>query len=118
MELLVQWVRNNWVIVSLFLFITIVALSFTPLKHLARNDKILHFAAYSVLALPLVLKKPNYWILVLIGYGLCSGGIELIQLYANHRTDVMDVLANIVGLVSGSIVAFAINWLLPERVSN
>lgn len=118
MELLVQWIRKNWILFSLLLFVTIVVLSFTPLKHLARNDKILHFAAYGVLALPLVLKKPNYWLLLLVGYGLCSGVIELIQPYAHHRTDIMDVLANVLGLVSGSIVAFVINWMFPERKIN
>ncbi|TEW49816.1 VanZ family protein [Psychromonas algicola] len=113
MNLLVQWVRKYWILISLFLVITITVLSFTPLLNaLASCDKILHFTAYFVLVLPLILRKPRYWFVLLIIYALSSGVIELLQPYANHRTDVMDVLANISGLVCGSVVAFIINYFV------
>ena len=113
MKLLVQWVRKYWVLTSLLFVITITVLSFTPLSNaLASSDKILHFTAYFVLALPLILKKPRYWFVLLIVYAISSGVIELLQPYANHRTDMMDVLANISGLVCGSVVAFVVNYFV------
>jgi len=113
MNLLVQWIRKFWILISLLLVITITVLSFTPLLNaLASSDKILHFSAYFVLVLPLILRKPRYWFLLLIIYALSSGVIELLQPYANHRTDIMDVLANISGLICGSVAAFIVNYFV------
>lgn len=112
MKLLVQWIRQYWVATSLLLFITITILSFTPLKALASNDKVLHFTAYFVLVLPLMLKKPMHWLVLLIIYAFSSGAIELLQPYANHRTDIMDLFANIIGLFCGSVVASIINYFI------
>jgi VanZ family protein len=115
MEWLVIWIRKYWILSSLALFITIAILSFSPIILLSTSDKMLHVLAYSVLVLPLMLKKPRYWLAVLIGYGLWSGAIELVQPYANHRTDIMDVLANIAGLFIGSLFAAIINYYVPEQ---
>jgi len=113
MNLLVQWVRKYWILISLLLVITITVLSLTPLLNaLASCDKMLHFTAYFILVLPLMLKKPRYWFALFIVYALLSGVIELLQPYANHRTDLMDVWANISGLICGSIVAFIINYFV------
>ena len=113
MNLLVHWVRKYWILTSLLLVMMITVLSFTPLLNaLASSDKMLHFTAYFVLVLPLILKKPKHWFALLIIYALSSGVIELLQPYANHRTDLMDVWANISGLICGSIVAFIINYFV------
>jgi len=95
---------------------TIIVLSFMPLTSLAQQDKALHFSAYFALVLPLMLKQPKYWLVILLGYALLSGAIEILQPYVHHRYDIMDMLANTLGLVSGAMAAFIINrFIFPTK---
>jgi len=116
MRLLVQWIREHWMMASLIILMTILVLSFIPITSLAQHDKALHFSAYFALVLPLMLKQPKYWFVILLGYALLSGAIEILQPYAHHRYDIMDILANTLGLLSGAIAAFIINcFIFPKN---
>ena len=69
MKPLLQLIRDYWVILSILLALFISFLSLTPLSQFPAvpgNDKSHHFIAYSVLVLPLMLKKPNYWLVIFI----------------------------------------------------
>jgi len=112
MKLLLQLIRDYWIILSLLLATLITFLSLMPLSQLpvvTGSDKSHHFIAYSALVFPLMLKKPNYWFVIFILFALLSGVIELIQPYQNRYGEWLDLLANIGGLISGSLVAYIIN---------
>ena len=112
MNTLLQLIRKYWIALSLLLVAIIASLSLTPLPHLPGvpgSDQTHHFIAYSVLVFPLMLKKPNNWLVVFILYALLSGTIELIQPYVNRYGEWLDMVANVGGLVCGSIVAYFIN---------
>lgn len=112
MKLLLQLIRDYWIILSLILATLITFLSLMPLSQLpvvTGSDKSHHFIAYSALVFPLMLKKPNYWFVIFILFAFLSGAIELIQPYQNRYGEWLDLLANIGGLISGSLVAYIIN---------
>ncbi|MEL0630534.1 VanZ family protein [Psychromonas aquatilis] len=112
----IQLIRDYWVLLSLLLLTLIVVLSLTPLSKLpsiSGSDKVHHFIAYSVLSLPLMLKKPRYWFAVLLIFTVLSGAIEVIQPYTSRYGDWLDLYTNIGGLFCGSILAYFINWCSP-----
>lgn len=116
MKPLLQLIRDYWVILSILLALFISFLSLTPLSQFPAvpgNDKSHHFIAYSVLVLPLMLKKPNYWLVIFILFALMSGAIELIQPYRNRYGEWLDLLANIGGLTCGSVIAYILNRCFP-----
>jgi len=115
MDKLVQLGRQYWFFLTSILFILLVISSLIPVKYIAHHDKILHLVAYATLVFPLVLRKPKYWPLILIGYAVFGVMVELIQPYVNHRKDVMDMLANMIGLACGSMLASLINYFYPAR---
>lgn len=116
MKSLLQLVRDYWVVLSLILATLITFLSLTPLPQLPMvpgSDKSHHFIAYSALVFPLMLKKPNYWIVIFVLFAFLSGAIELIQPYRNRYGEWLDLLANIGGLTCGGIMAYIINRFFP-----
>lgn len=113
-QLLIKLCKEYWLVLSISLLVFITFLSMMPLAQLpsvSGSDKTHHFIAYGVLALPLMLKKPKYWLAILVFFVLWSGGIELVQPYANRYGEWIDLAANIGGIITGSIVAFCINRL-------
>ncbi|WP_409439296.1 VanZ family protein [Psychromonas sp. GE-S-Ul-11] len=118
MSLLLQLIRNYWVLLSFILASLITFLSLTPMEQLPSvpgSDKTHHFIAYSALVFPLMLKKPNYWIVVVLLFTLLSGAIELIQPYQNRYGEWMDLFANIGGLICGSVFAYFVNRVCPAE---
>jgi len=118
MNSLLQLIRKYWIALSILLVAIIASLSLSPLPHLPGvpgSDKTHHFIAYSVLVLPLMLKKPNNWVAVFTLYILLSGAIELIQPYVNRYGEWLDMAANIGGLVCGSLVAYLINRFASKQ---
>jgi VanZ family protein len=72
------------------------------------GDKAMHFAAYGVLGLIPVLheRKPLAWTLVAVA--LATGIVlETLQMYSavGRTADIMDIGANLLGLVAGALVA-------------
>ena len=116
MKLLLQLIRDYWVILSLILATIITFLSLTPMAQLPDvpgSDKSHHFIAYSALIFPLMLKKPNYWFVIVILFTMLSGAIELIQPYQNRYGEWLDLLANIGGLTCGATLAYVTNRFFP-----
>ncbi|TEW56233.1 VanZ family protein [Psychromonas sp. RZ22] len=116
MKVLIQFIREYWIFFSLLLFALIAILSLTPMAELpkvAGTDKTHHFIAYSVLVLPLMLKKPKYWFIILLSYIALSGTIELIQPHFNRQAEWLDLFANICGVICGVIIAYIINICFP-----
>lgn len=77
-------------------------------------DKLVHFAMFWALVLPLCSVRPRHalWLIpVAIAYG---GAIELIQPISNRGADWMDWVADILGAGGGAVTGFAI-YLLAFR---
>lgn len=118
MNLILQLIRRYWIVLSILLASLITFLSLTPMAELPSvpgSDKTHHFIAYSALVLPLMLKKPNYWMAIVLLFTLLSGVIELIQPYQNRYGEWLDLFANIGGLTCGSIIAYLINRVYPAQ---
>lgn len=95
---------------------TIAVLSLWPLPDLPAvpgTDKTHHLIAYAVLMLPTALRKPKYWLLISLLFILSSGVIELIQPYVNRYREFNDLIANVIGLACGLLLAQILNWVFP-----
>ena len=76
------------------------------------SDKFLHFIAYGVMVLPVSLGRifPQFLVFIIaLSYG---GFIELIQPYWGRDADIMDMWANIAGIVFGILIARGIIFIL------
>lgn len=108
MVALLTLIRRYWISLTIFILTLITVLSLRPLDKLPPfpgGDKIHHFIAYAVLMLPTALKKPDYWVIISLGFICWSGIIELLQPYINRYGELQDLLANVLGLVFGWITA-------------
>ncbi|NJK56577.1 MAG: VanZ family protein [Pleurocapsa sp. SU_5_0] len=108
MNILLTWIKKYWIFYTLFILTLITIFSLRPLATLPPvpgTDKIHHFIAYATLMLPTALRKPKYWLVIVLLFIACSGLIELIQPYVNRYCDLKDLLANIAGLACGLIIA-------------
>jgi VanZ family protein len=98
-------VNHFWLELSVLMLVTITVLSLHPLEHLPEapgSDKTHHLVAYAALAFPAALRKPKQWQVILIGFALYSGLIELVQPHVNRYGEWLDFLANISGLFVGT----------------
>ena len=108
--------RKYWISITLFILTVITVLSLYPLPELPPvpgSDKTHHFIAYAILMFPTALRKPNYWPAIGLFFIGWSGAIELLQPYVNRYGEFQDLVANIIGLVSGFGAVQFIKWLLP-----
>ena len=111
-------VNHFWLELSVLILVTITVLSLHPLEHLPEapgSDKTHHLVAYAALAFPTALRKPKRWQVILIGFALYSGLIELVQPHVNRYGEWLDFLANISGLFVGIMLALATKKL-AERL--
>jgi len=102
-EVLVNNVKNNWKLFTLFLLSIITILSLFPfpvLPEVPGSDKTHHLIAYSVLATPVVLANPRNLLLYLFLLIIYGGLIEIIQPYVNRYGEWLDFLANTIGVIS------------------
>ena len=121
MILLLNFIRKNWLLLTIVMIFTITGLSLWPLKEMPEvpeNDKIHHFIAYLFLMLPTALRKPNKWLLLGLAFILYSGTIELIQPYVNRHGEWLDMLANVLGVVSGFVIAMFFDFFFPFKTNH
>ena len=111
-------IANHCYLVTACMFLVIAILSLMPLTQVPLvpgNDKTHHVLAYMVLAFPIGLRQPRYWVVmygVLIGL---SGCIELIQPLVNRYAQWFDLLANVCGVGLGGLLASVIRVLVLRR---
>lgn len=109
-------ITQYWLPCTLILFASIGILTLTPLEELPPvpgSDKLHHLIAYAVLALPVSLRRPRYWWLMLLAYLIYSGLIELIQPYVNRYGEWLDMLANSAGVLIGLLLAQLLRHYFP-----
>lgn len=115
---LINLIKKYWLLISALILVLITTLSLTPMAHLPAvpgTDKTHHFIAYAALFFPVALVKPKHWLLIGVFFTCWSGAIELIQPYVNRYAEWYDLLANCIGLLCGTILATAVNWLIKNN---
>lgn len=116
----VDFIETNWIVLTTLVLAAITVLSLVPLDELPEvpgTDKTHHVIAYAVLMFSVALKKPKYWILIGVFFVAYSGGIELIQPYVNRYGEWVDLLANTLGLILGTIAGFFVNYYTKKRLN-
>jgi VanZ family protein len=92
-----------WPVFTVIALIAVSVLSLvplaTPLPAPVSSDKLHHFVAYSLVALPVALARPRYWFFVVLSFALWSIVIELVQPFVGRTRAAADVAANVGGLV-------------------
>lgn len=112
--------KRYWRSLSVLIILVITTFSLSPLGSLPEapgSDKTHHFIAYAALAFPTALRKPRQWPIIILGFALYSGLIELIQPHVNRYGEWMDFLANIGGLFIGVVLADLINKLEKHKTA-
>ena len=96
-----NFIYNNWLVITITLSVVIIFFSFfsvtTPSK-MQNTDKYLHTAAYLFLSFSASLRKPTNYILIFIYFVFFGIVIELIQPYFNRYFELLDILANSLGV--------------------
>ena len=116
MTRLFNFIKNNWVRLTLLILTGITLLSLLPLKKLPSipgADKTHHIIAYAVLMFPTAFRKPNNWILIGLLFIAYSGAIELLQPFVNRYGSWLDLAANAMGVICGIVIAELVNYLSP-----
>ena len=90
----------------------IIGPSLSPLAQLPDvpgSDKTHHVIAYAVLAFPTAIAMPRrVWMMALLC--ICLGGvIELIQPYVNRYGEWLDFIANMTGVLIGSVFGLLVD---------
>ena len=104
-------------IASLILFLSLQPPGEGDTKLLV-SDKFLHFIAYGVMVLPVSLERILPQFLVFIIALVYGGFIELIQPFWGRETDIMDMWANIAGLIFGVLIARGIIFFFKIQPTN
>jgi len=101
-------IKTYWLPITVVVLSIITTLSLLPVEDLPKvsgSDKLHHFLAYAFLTLPVAIKKPKNWQLILLAFVFYSGCIELIQGLFHRSGEWLDVAANITGLFFGLLLA-------------
>ena len=104
----INLVGKYWFVISVLLLLAVSLLSLSPLEELPEvpgSDKTHHLVAYALLAFPTALRRPHGWGYIILFFAVYSGAIEVIQPYVNRYGEWTDFIANLVGLLIGSIIA-------------
>ena len=121
MKQIIKLIQKHWLNLTFFLLSAITVLSLTPLPELPPvpgSDKTHHFIAYGALMLPTAIKKPKNWLIITLFFIGWSGAIELIQPMVNRYGELLDLVANIGGLVCGWLLGSLILWLGSRSVES
>jgi len=104
-------IQQQWKQLTFFLLILIAFLSLYPLPKLPEltgTDKTHHLVAYFFLALPSGLKKPKKWALNICFFIIFGGVVEVIQPFVNRYGELLDFLANTIGVIFGFIAGLTL----------
>jgi VanZ family protein len=96
-----NFIYNNWLVITITSSVVIIFFSFfsvTPPSMIQNTDKYLHIAAYLSLSFSAALRKPTNYILIFIYFVFFGIAIELIQPYFNRHFELLDILANSLGV--------------------
>ncbi|MFO6423330.1 VanZ family protein [Motilimonas sp. KMU-193] len=117
MKQCLRFIQSYWLWLSAIILVLISVLSLYPIASLPPvpgTDKTHHFIAYALLAFPVALMRPRRWLLLVLGYLVYSGLIEIIQPYVNRYGEWLDLAANGLGLVIGVLLASLARCLLTK----
>lgn len=105
---MIIFIKSNWIAFTLLSLVAITVSSLWPADQLPLipgTDKLHHAIAYGLLMLPTALRKPDKWIIFGLFFIVYSGGIEFLQPYVNRNGEWLDLLANMVGVFCGFVIA-------------
>lgn len=108
MPRIIELIENHWAALTLCMLMGISALSLYPydgMPSVSGPDKLHHLVAYTMLMIPVAVRKPKYWQMMGLGFVVFSGMIELIQPYVNRFGEWLDLLANSLGVICGLLLA-------------
>lgn len=119
----VNVLKNDWQVITLLMLLIITYLSLRPpeehdISVFAGIDKLKHLFAYACLVVPIFIARPQYWRFYVFAIFAFSGLIELVQPYFQRTTDISDLFANGIGLLTGCCMAHGIvsSLLLVHRL--
>lgn len=114
---ILNFIYHNWLVITVALSLIILVLSLYPNNQASEVsgtvDKIYHIIAYLSLSFLVALRNPFTYILIfiyLISFGI---SIELIQPYFHRSFELLDILANTVGIILGIFFAYVIKKYYP-----
>ncbi len=110
--------NRYWLACSAALFMAVILLSLWPLPALPvipGTDKTHHFIAYTMVMIPVAVRKPACWLLAGLFFILGSGLIELIQPYVNRYAEWLDFAANSAGIACGALIGLLLRRYLPHQ---
>ena len=96
-----NFIYNNWLVITIALSVVIIFFSFfsvTTPSAMHNTDKYLHTAAYLFLSFSSALRKSTNYILIFIYFAFFGIVIESIQPYFNRNFELLDILANSLGI--------------------
>ena len=100
--------KRLWLPLTLLVLSAITYLSLAPLESVPEapgGDKLHHLVAYGLLAFPAALARPRGWPLLILGFVLWGGAIELLQPRVNRYGEPLDFIANSFGVLLGYLLA-------------
>ena len=104
-------------IASLILFLSLQPLGELNTRILV-SDKFLHFIAYGVMVLPVLLNRILPQLMVFIIAFIFGGCIELVQPFWGREADIMDLWANTAGIIFGILIARSIVFIFKIQRPN
>ena len=113
-------ISRLWLPLTIFVWLAITLLSLTPLPELPLipgSDKAHHLIAYGLLAFPVALRQPRYWLYISLSFIIWSGAIELIQPYVNRYGEWLDLVANSLGVLLGLSLATLARHYMNRPIS-
>ncbi len=120
-----SFIKTYWQLITLIVLAIITILSLLPAEQLPTvkgGDKIHHFIAYAFLTLPVAIKKPKYWQLILCSFLFYSGIIELIQGLFHRHGEWLDLVANtlgvLLGLIIGQLIIAMMNQFKSKKIED
>lgn len=109
---MIALVRTYWLALTLLGLMVITVLSFwspDQLPPAPGGDKFHHALAYMALALPAALRKPRYWVWLMLFFLGWSAAIEWLQPAFGRYGEWADLGANAIGIASALLLAKPLN---------